>query len=294
MRIRIFRSRWFYLALVALLCIAVAGRRLWRRWSQDVSAHETYASTTAGQRDPLEDPNADPALAMKRLGDWARSTKADIEKNIRDYSAVLTKRERSGGQLGPVQMMFVKVRQKPFSVYMHFLAPADRKGDEAIYVEGRNDGKLLGHTTGLTGKVVGTLPLDPKGWIAMQGQRHPITEVGLLHLTERLLDAAERESRRSVCRVRWLPQAKIDGRPCLCIEAMIPHPTAGHPRGAQMARIFIEKERNLPIRYEQYDWSGQPTDQPVLVEQYTYVDLELNVGLSDVDFNPRNPKYTFP
>jgi hypothetical protein len=288
---RSFRSRRFYLACLALLCIALASRWLWRRWTRDVSAHESYyASAAAARRDPAEHP----PLTIKGLLDWALAAKVNIEKNIRDYSAVFTKRERSGGELGPVQMMFVKVRQKPFSVYMHFLAPEDSKGKEAIYVEGRNDGKLLGHTTGLTGKVIGTVPLDPNGWIAMEGQRHPITEVGLLHLTERLVEAARRETRRNVCRIRELADAKINGRPCQCVEAMIPFPIPGHPHGAQLARIFIDKQWNLPIRYEQYDWSGEPADQPVLVEQYTYVDLKLNAGFSDADFDPRNPKYSFP
>jgi hypothetical protein len=282
---RILRSRRFYLACLALLCIAVAGRWLWRRWRQDDSPHETYAATAAAS-DALEDP--------KHLRDWAKAAVANIEKNLRDYTAVFTKRERSGGALGPVQIMFLKVRQKPFSVYMHFLAPEDRKGDEAIYVEGRNGGNLLGHTTGLLNAVLGTIPLSPDSMIAMKGQRHPITEVGLLHLTRLLLEAAQRESRRNVCRIRTLPGAKINGRPCTCIEAIIPFATAAHPQGSRMARIFIDQKLNLPIRYEQYEWSGAAAEKPVLVEQYTYLDLKLNVGLTDADFDRHNPNYSFP
>ena len=288
MRMRIFRSRRFYIACVALLSIGVAGRWLWRRWHRDDSPHETYTATrtAADGRDALEDP--------KHLRDWAQTAVAYIEKNIRDYTAVFTKRERSGGELGPVQMMFLKFRQKPFSVYMHFLAPEDRKGDEAIYVEGRNGGNLLGHTTGLTNAVFGTVSFPPDNMILMRGQRHPITEVGLLFLTRRLLEAADRESNRNVSRIRTLPGAKLNGRPCLCIEAIIPFPTAAHQQKSQMARIFIDQKLNLPIRYEQYDWSGVAGDRPELVEQYTYLDLKLNVGLTDADFDKRNPSYSFP
>ncbi len=50
----------------------------------------------------------------------------------------------------------------------------------------------------------------------------------------------------------------------------------------------------MPIRYEQYDWSGVAGDRPELVEQYTYLDLKLNVGLTDADFDKRNPSYSFP
>ena len=52
-------------------------------------------------------------------------------------------------------MMFVKVRQKPFSVYMYFLAPEDRKGQEANHVEGLQRRQTLGHTSGLDRQTLG-------------------------------------------------------------------------------------------------------------------------------------------
>ncbi len=293
MPVRIPRSRWFYVACVALLGAGLASWWHWRR-PRDFSPHETYARATAAGRNALADPSADPALAVLQLRDWARAAVTDIKENIRDYSAVLLKRERSGGELSPVQMMFIKVRQQPFSVYMHFLAPPDRKGDEAIFVDGQNGGNILGHTTGLLNAVVGTVSLPPEGMIAMKGQLHPITQLGLLFLTQRLLDHAEEQVREPTCRIRFRPQAKINDIPCLCIEAAIPHPSAGHPQGTQMIRVFIDKQRKLPLRYEQYDWTGQPADKPLLMEQYTYVDLKLNNGFTGADFDKRSPSYSFP
>ena len=38
-----------------------------------------------------------------------------------------------------------KSATSPFSVYMKFLAPENLKGQEVIYVEGANDGNLIGH-----------------------------------------------------------------------------------------------------------------------------------------------------
>ena len=96
MRMRIFRSRWFYLSCVALLCIGLAGRWLWKRCSRDSSPHETYGPATTAGRDNPEDSAADPAVAVKQLRDWARAAVADIEKNVHDYSEVMVKRERIG------------------------------------------------------------------------------------------------------------------------------------------------------------------------------------------------------
>ncbi|MGN6136394.1 MAG: DUF1571 domain-containing protein, partial [Aureliella sp.] len=37
----------------------------------------------------------------------------------------------------------------------------------------------------------------------------------------------------------------------------------------------------------------EPGDPPPLEEEYTYLDVQLNVGLKDIDFDPENPAYNF-
>ena len=127
----------------------------------------------------------------------------------------------------------------------------------------------------------------------MRGQLHPIMEMGILHLTQLLADAARQQVAHTTCLVRTLPNAKINDRPCTCIEAEIPLPTEENPKATLLARIFIDRERNLPIGYEQYEWSGDPAEEPLLMEQYIYLDLKLNNGFTDADFDPRNPAYEF-
>ena len=51
---------------------------------------------------------------------------------------------------------------------------------------------------------------------------------------------------------------------------------------------------NLPIRYAAYSWPVAGDDEPVLEEEYTYMNLKLNVGLSERDFDPDNDDYQFP
>lgn len=55
----------------------------------------------------------------------------------------------------------------------------------------------------------------------------------------------------------------------------------------------MDDEYNLPIRYEAYDWprNGDSVSQDDLLEEYTYVNLKTNVGLSDRDFDPANSNY---
>jgi hypothetical protein len=61
-----------------------------------------------------------------------------------------------------------------------------------------------------------------------------------------------------------------------------------------MAEVFIDRELDLPIRYASYDWPAKAGEKPVPLEEYTYSKIKLNVGLTDQDFDPANPKYTFP
>ena len=50
---------------------------------------------------------------------------------------------------------------------------------------------------------------------------------------------------------------------------------------------------NFPIRYEAYDWPKVAGGPPELIEAYTYVNMRLNVGLTDADFDIHNPAYRF-
>jgi hypothetical protein len=45
------------------------------------------------------------------------------------------------------------------------------------------------------------------------------------------------------------------------------------------------------VRYESYDWPRTPGGQPELIEEYTYLNLKFNVGLTDADFDRGNPAY---
>ena len=57
---------------------------------------------------------------------------------------------------------------------------------EAIYIVGRNKGKVLTHDVGLNKLLAGTLRLDPTGGWAMENCRHPISEAGIGPLLDTL------------------------------------------------------------------------------------------------------------
>ena len=222
---------------------------------------------------------------------WAEDALTKANK-IKDYTALLTKRERIKGQLQEYQYMQLKIRHEPFSVYIKFLKPSSIKGREVIYVEGRNDGMLLAHDASGLGGHVGAVSLPPKGLIAMHGQRYPVTMIGFKNLGLTLIEQAKRDRQiMAPTDVKWFKGAKVDGQLALCIE--VSH-LVRHPKQTfATARVYIDEKLGIPIRYEGYMWPEKPGGDRVLVEEYTYSSIQLNVGLTDQDFDQNNPQYTF-
>ncbi|MEX0939679.1 MAG: DUF1571 domain-containing protein [Pirellulales bacterium] len=233
---------------------------------------------------PQEHPLA-PALRMAQQG------LTSIDEGIRDYSCTLVKRERIDGALSEPAYIFTKVRHEPFSVYMYFLGPQDVKGRECIYVADQNEGQLIAHEGGGVIGRLGTFHLDPQGRLAMRGQRYPITEVGIRNLTNRLIEVAEHDMKFGECEVKFFKGAKIDGRSATCIQ--VTHPTPRKEFRFHMARIYVDDELQIPIRYEAYQWPSAPGGKPVLDEEYTYVNMKVNNGFTDADFDESNQNYQF-
>jgi hypothetical protein len=275
--------------------------------SEQAPAPATPPAQSPAKRPPLQiaerseaalSASAAPQLAAGKEGEhplmpalrWAYTGLSNVEK-IQDYSATLAKRERIGGKLMDYEYMFIKLRQNPFSVYMYFLGPPEIKGQEVIYIEGQNNGNMWAHTVGIKNTMFGTVSIKPDGPIAMRGQRYPLTELGILNLIRRLVEVAEQDIKYGECEVKFYEGAKINGRVCTCIEVV--HPVPRRNFLYHIARIFVDKELNLPIRYESYDWPTAPGAAPELMEEYTYLNLKLNVGFTNADFDVNNPNYKF-
>ena len=216
---------------------------------------------------------------------------AHLKKDVKDYTCVIVKQERIDGQLNPPEYMACKIRQQPLGVYMKFLKPDDVKDREVLYVNGANDGKLLAREGSGFKRVFGMVALPPTGPLAMAGQRYPITELGMTRLTEKLIEVGQRDRKYSEVEVHFYTNAKVNERVCTLIEVV--HPTPRRNFLFHIARIYIDDELKVPIRYAAYLWPDQPGGEPKLDECYTYLRLKLNVGLTDTDFDYKNPSYHF-
>ncbi len=168
-------------------------------------------------------------------------------------------------------------------------SPATVKDREVLFVENQNDGEMFARNGGNRFAYV-TTRLKPESDLAMRGNRYPVTEFGFENLVKRLIEVAREEMAfTDKCEVQLYSDAKVDGRECLGVQ--VTHPFRDKRLRYHQAKIFMDEQWRIPIHYESYDWPREEGGEPLLLEQYTYTNVKLNVGLTDQDFDHTNPKY---
>lgn len=235
----------------------------------------------------------DPVLAMAQL------SMSEIDDRIDDYSCVITSQVFIDGRLDKERRMRAKIRHakdadddsKPFGVYLDFLSPRSIAGQEVIWVDGQNDGKLVAHASSGFLKLK-RMHLAPDGPIAMRGSKYPIWDIGFRNLIAKMYEIGCCDRDDDDCLVTVTAGVKVEGRPCTQIE--IKHEQEKEIFQFHLAKIYVDNERKIPIGYEGYTWPSAPGGEPPLVEKFYYTDMNLNVGFKDSDFDPDNPDYRYP
>lgn len=259
--------------------------------TSDASSDEEEKKTTEAN---------DGEHALDPVLEIARKALAKMRVEIRDYTATLLKRERIGRSLSDEAEMELKMINAqeamgdrpaiPVHVYLKFNSPSSSKGREVIWIEGQNKNQLIAHEGGFKNFL--RMNLDPQGTIAMMGNRYPITGIGMIRLVEKLIEKGTRDRELGPCSVRIIFNEEVDGRPCQLIQ--VTHPTQEQGMDFHIAQIFFDTERMIPLRYAAFGWPQKEGEAPPLEEEYTYLNVRLNVGLTAEDFNPDNPEYQFP
>jgi hypothetical protein len=240
------------------------------------------ASATGSKYPPIDErhPLA-PALKL------ARSSRKSME-SVADYQCLFIKRELVNGGL-LTQTMELKLREEPFSVYLKSQDP--NPGREILFVRGQNENKLLAHEGSGLKSLVGSVQLAIDAPQVRAENRHPITEIGMRNLIEKVIRQWEYEGQYGETSVQYFPDAKIGGISCPAIECT--HPQPRRQFQFHVTRLYIDAGSNLPVRIENYGFPAAAGQEPPLVEEYTYVKVQTNAGLTNVDFSDKNPAYKF-
>ena len=205
-----------------------------------------------------------------------------VYAQVDQYTATFLLQERIDGELDAAQSVALKFK-KPFKVSMRWL-DGSNKGRLALYPFGSSGEKLLVRVPTFVGSV--TLTLDPGGSLAMRRRRHPITDVGMGRLLDFYKESVRRDPHLGEFSVEDRGEQTTFDRPT---QRYFLGSRSKHTRGydGMSAVIDVDREHRLPIYTEIFDGNNQ------LVERYGYLDLRLNPGLTDADFDPKHPASGF-
>lgn len=240
-----------------------------------------------------------PELKAEHPLGWALSFAAArseyIRNHVDDYTCRLIKRERIDGQLQPMHVAEVAVRRPrvvmdeakvPLSVYMRFESPRSVRDRRVIYVDGMNNGEASVRKGGSSLAYV-VLSIDPNGRVARQQSNYPITDIGFDKIMDRLIELIELDMGNDPLgvntEVTYFRDARVRDRSATHIQII--HPSKEGGFNFYRANAYVDDELHVPIRLEVYDWPKSDVEPPELMEEYTYTDLKLNVGLADAVFD---------
>ena len=204
-------------------------------------------------------------------------------QSVRDYECRLIKWENVKGTLLPENVLTMKVRNEPLSIYLRCESPNSDKGLEVCYVAGRNHGMMRVRPAGFLG-ILGFWSVDTHDPRAFEKNRHCITEAGfgnLLESTARYWDMERRLNKTLV----HITDDTINGRNCTRIETIHPDRNAGSFYGYRCV-LWLDKVTHLPAGVETYDWPRQGGPEGGdLLEWYRFLNLRCNIGLGEKVFS---------
>lgn len=203
------------------------------------------------------------------------------------YESVFIKREVVGNSTVSHKMR-IKVRHEPFSVYLYFENP--HAGREVIYVDGRNNGKLVAHEAGLL-SFAGAMELVPTESIAMTENRYPITKAGISNTLQIMIQQWQEEARYGETDVKYYKDAKLANMTCKIIESSHPQPRKQFDN--HKVRLWIDNATGIPVRMQKFGFPRREGEQPPILEDYSFLNLKTDVRLTDADFDRNNKKYSF-
>lgn len=233
----------------------------------------------------INPPLQESSEALRNLISQLKRSAEEIRR-IPAYTAVLEQQVFHRDRLLDAEKMELKLRHAPFSVYLRW--PGDNQ--QALYVDGQNDNRLLVRPTRGLASLRGTWRLRPDSAQAMQDSRYPITTLGIEKLCQMILDfhvASPQPGHADlVCRERT---SAVDGRPTTAFDLQF----ASQESCPEYSRatMHFDNQTHLLISVENFRW-GPDGGRDELLERYVYHDF-APAALSEEDFSHENAAYSF-
>jgi hypothetical protein len=214
--------------------------------------------------------------------EWLREAEAAHDR-VTSYTAIMHKQQRVEGELLPEETIFLKCKEKPFSLYLKWVK-APYKGSELLYVTGWNENRIRAHRGGILRLV--TRNLDPEDPGLLAGNLRPVTSTGIGYLLETVAINIRKAIKAGELTFFGRGQERVYGRNTQILEVEFPKEKAKDYDGHRFV-INQDVESKILVRIRVYDRDDQ------LTENYAYENLDLGARLGDADFDPKNPQYRF-
>ncbi len=229
----------------------------------------------------LPPPTAAGEMDFERVVDAMQAAAAQA----RDATYIFHRQEYADGKQRPAERAAVKYRA-PNDVYMKWLGPA-HEGRELLFRPDWNDGRL--RVT--PGRWLPNINLDPRGRLAMRGNRHDILELPFPAIIENFTGSAAliRANPALRARIDDLGEKQRLGETGHCYHLQLPKKQEPRLYAAE-TELCVSLRTGLPLTIKNWDVEDGALR---LVEDYGYEDVQVNVGLTDLDFDPDNPAYGF-
>ena len=227
----------------------------------------------------LPDAKAMAKLAEKDPVAFLENCLRRYQRDVKGYTCIMQKQERTGEMLQPTEVIAVSFREKPFSARLRWQDGA-RLADAALYIDGENQEKdkngndksmMICHPAGIAGKLVKFVSRDPEGEEARQSGRYSLPQFGIEKGTQRTLAAWKAARAKGELRVEYLGEVKVkeaDDRPCYKFR----RPKSAKPEedGVTDRIIYIDKETWLQVG------SVLKGDKGQYIAQYFFRDIKVN------------------
>jgi len=206
-------------------------------------------------------------------------------RELTSYTAILEMQEEVSGSLREMDSIQFKLRQQPFSVYMRW----HDSGQEALFVRGRNEDRLLAKPANGLAALKRLWRLDPDSRIAKQACRYPITESGIENLVNRVHEFYDsRDDWTSAVSCSVLKSSEADN---VVTEYSMQFRDKSVSPEYLKSRLCFDQTTGLLIVVENFGWTDE--ESPRVVEHYAYRTINQSAELSDSDFDEKNSEYEF-
>jgi hypothetical protein len=240
-------------------------------------------SATVGEIAALKAAGLPPGVVEVNTADGPRLDAAGLVaemlrrwKGVADYTAEIHSEEWVGSSNAPsVQAYVERTRLTPLSIHMRFLAGSD-KDRQVVYVEGRNDGKMLIYPNPLP--LIGfskILRMSPDNPLAKARSNYDIRDSGVQGVMSGL-PRAFREN--SVSRWDLAGRVEFDGRPAWKLEGT---DAENRPPIPNHMTMYVDAGTLLPVYFFGRRADGRP------MTRMSARGIRTGIGLTDDDFDPR-------